>query len=159
LNEEAIKKSRNMALRILTYRARSEKEIYDYIERKGFSKPVIDKTITDMKEYGLIDDQKFAADFINYRKNHGYGFLKIRYELIMKGIDKNIIDSQIEASFNADEDLFRIRMLLSKRTKPAEAIDDKWLMRQTLFLKRRGFQDSLILKALKEYPVNDNISE
>lgn len=152
--EDIINKSRNMVLRLLTYRDRSCKEICEYLERKGFAEPVIEKTIKSMKEFGYLDDQQYAADFIRYKRNSGYGLKRIRYELIFKGIEKDIVDSQIEENFNQEDDLFRIKILLAKRVKDGETITEKWLSRQVMFLKRRGFQEHLIRKALLEYPIN-----
>ena len=36
---------------------------------------------------------------------------------------------------------------------PFNVIDERWLARQVSFLKRRGFQDNLIMTALKDYPL------
>jgi regulatory protein len=158
--ERDLKQARNMALRLLTYRARSGKEVYEYLRRKGFNEPVIKKTIDILKEYSYLDDQKFAEDFINYRKNRGFGLIKIRYELIGKGVDKEIIDSAIENNSNPDDDLERVKAILTKRIKTDQPVCERFLIKQSLFLKKRGFQDKLIIEALKEYQVNDyNYSE
>jgi regulatory protein len=158
--EKILKETRKMVLRLLTYRARTVKEICEYLERKGFTGPVIESTINEMKEYGYLNDYKFASDYIAYRKNRGYGIKRIQYELTSRGIDKQIIVSKIEEEFNPDEDLARIKEILDKRVSVDQKINQKWLVRQALYLKRRGFQDNLIMKALNDYPANDyNYSE
>lgn len=158
--EGALKKAKNMALRLLTYRARSGKEVHEYLERKGFKEPVVQKTIDLLKEYNYLDDRKFTEEYINYRKNRGFGFIRIRYELIMKGIDKKIIDSAIDNNFNPDDDFERIKAILTKRIKTDQPFCENFLFKQSLFFKKRGFQDELIIRALNEYRVNDyNYSE
>ena len=158
MDEEAIlKKSCNMVLRLLTYRDRSCKELHEHLLRKGFTETVIEKTIKKMKEFGYLDDQKYTADYIRCKKYSGYGLKKIQYELILKGIDRDIVDSLIEEKFNEEEDLARIKALLDRRIKTGDRIGEKWLVRQAMFLKRRGFQEHLIRKALIEYPVNSHI--
>jgi len=161
LDEEgALKKAQNMALRLLTYRARSGKEVHEYLERKGFEEAVVQKTLDSLKEYNYLDDKKFTEEYINYRKNRGFGFIRIRYELIMKGIDKIIIDSAIDKNFSPDDDFERIKAILTKRIKTDRPFSENLLLKQSLFLKKRGFQDDLIIRALKEYRANDyNYSE
>ena len=151
--ETALKKARYMVLRLLTFRARSVKEVAEYLERKSFTAAVTEATIKKMIEYGYLDDHKFASDYAAYRKLRGYGLIKVRYELINKGIARQVIDSEIDRQFNPDEDLVRIKELLNKKIPDDEQIDERWLARQVSFLKRRGFQDNLIITALQDYPL------
>lgn len=153
-------KARNMLLKLLTYRSRSIKEATDYLIAKGFVEHLVSTVINEMINYGYLDDEKFVSDFIAYRKNSGYGLLRIRYELKMKGIDRNVIEEKIAENFNHNEDMQRARELLAKRSRGVKKIDDRWLGRQAAFLKRRGFQNSLIIPVLQYYSQKDfNISE
>ncbi len=149
--EVTLRKARNKVLRLLTYRARSRKEVIDYLERKGFSQAVSETVVKEMERYGYIDDERFAADFIAYRKIRGNGLIKVRYELKIKGVDQRIIDEKITENFDPEEDFSRIKEALIKREPLSGGIDQRWLGRQAAFLKRRGFQDNLIIKALNEY--------
>ncbi len=153
--EAALKKARNLVLRFLTYRARSRKEVSEYlVGRKGFSEDISEAVIREMEDYGYIDDERFARDFVSYRKLRGFGILKVRYELSLKGIDDNLVDQVTEELFDPGEDLDRIKELINKRAfnkrKDAQSYD-RWFRKEASFLQRRGFQDNLIVKALKEY--------
>lgn len=150
-----IKKARNIALRLLTYRARSRKEIADHLDNKGFSEQVTAMVLKELEGYGYLDDEKFTLNFISHSKSRGFGLLRIRYELLLKGIDKKTVDSKIDECFEPGDDLNRIKALLKKREIKDQQICDKWIRRQLSYLKNRGFQDSLIRKALMEYPIND----
>ncbi len=154
--EELTKKARSRVLRLLTYRARSAKEVNDYLERKGYGAKIADAVIKEMEHYGYINDYRFAADFISYRKMNGQGVKKIRFELQVKGIEKQLVDELVSEKFDPDDDLRRIKELLAKR-EPCNNnnIDQRWLNRQAGFLTRRGFQDNLIFKALKEYDLSE----
>jgi len=155
--EEALKKARNMVLRLLTIRARSRKEVSDYLERKGFSDQVSAFIVQEMEGYGYINDEQFAEDFIAGRKLRGHGIKKVRYELYMKGLDEDLIDKKVGEHFNPEEDLARIKEILEQRTARRARIDqpcedrERHLRREAAFLKRRGFQDNLIMKALKDF--------
>lgn len=158
--DTAQKKARNIALRLLTYRARSRKEVADHLEKKGFHGYLTATILTELEDYGYIDDEKFTLDFINYRKKRGLGLIRIRYELLMKGIDKEIVDTKIDECFDPEDDFKRIKDILTKRAGKDQQVCENWMKRQFNYLKKRGFQDSLIRKALLEYPVNDyNYSE
>jgi len=153
--EEALKKARNMVLRFLTYRARSRNEVWDYLtRRKGFTEDVSKAVINEMVKYGYIDDESFAREFVSSRKMRGFGVLKIRYELSLKGLDSRLIERVIEESFNPEDDLIRIKEIIDKRNhnkRDRLEYDERWFNKEASFLKRRGFQDSLIVTALKEY--------
>lgn len=154
------KRARSLLLKLLTYRSRSIKEAADYLKNKGFANDISETIIAEMITYGYLNDEKFVDNFISYRKSQGYGKLKVRHELIIKGIDRDIIEVKLETSFNRDDDLDRIKTLLEKRIARKQEIDGRWIKRQAAFLKRRGFQDSLILTALKEYhSLDSNLSD
>jgi len=154
--EEVLKKARNMVLRLLSFRARSRKEVYDYLERKGFPEKVSNITVKEMEGYGYINDEQFAEDFITARKARGHGIKKVRYELYAKGIDEEILNQKVAEHFNPDQDLARIKELLEQRMARRKGIEkpdeerERLIKREAAFLKRRGFQDNLIMKALKD---------
>jgi len=50
----------NVAYHYLTYRARSEVELRQYLHKRGFGDEVVGEIITRLKEQGLIDDVAFA---------------------------------------------------------------------------------------------------
>ncbi len=153
--EALLKKARSGVLRQLTYRDRSVSEVKEYLDRKGYPEDIKDKVVEEMIGYGYLDDRRFAANFISYRKSGGHGLLRVRYELQQKGISRQITDELIDEKFDREEDLEIIREILSKREPPSEEIDQRWIKRQAAFLKRRGFQDNLIFEAIKDY----NLSE
>ncbi len=150
-----LKKARSRVLRLLGYRARSAREVADYLARKGFNANVADTVLNEMLEYGYLDDRKFASDLISYRKSGGHGLKKVRYELQVKGVDRQIIDQLTAEMFDPEDDLCRIRELLARREPYNGQVDHRWVNRQAAYLKRRGFQDGLIFKALKEYGLSE----
>jgi regulatory protein len=160
--ETALKKARYLVLRLLTFRARSTREVSNYLNRKGFTEEIVKEVIDEMTSYGYLNDQKFAQDFIAYRKIRGNGLKKVRYELALKGLDRQIVNDLVEEHFDEEEDLARIEMLLLKRRSGDETVDDRWLSRQIAFLRRRGFQDNLIMSALRKFQEKEkdfNLSE
>ncbi len=154
-DEKLLKKARNRALRYLTYRSRTVKELQDYLAKKNTPAVAADQVIGEMKEYGYLDDGRFAEDYIKYRQMRGYGKIRISYELSLKGLSRNLIEEKLQEcyDFEAEKDL--INKLVSGRTSPDQSIDERWLARQAGFLKRRGFSDTLIIDILSAYKVSD----
>jgi len=152
LDQEALlKKARSGVLRQLTYRDRSVREVEEYLDRKDYPEDIKNMIVKEMLGYGYLDDRRFAANLISYRKSGGHGLLRIRYELQQKGVSRQIADELVEEKFDREEDLEKIREILSKREPLNGEIDQRWINRQAAFLKRRGFQDNLILEAIKDY--------
>lgn len=48
------------ALRLLSYRPRTEQELRQRLRRKGFGAPVVGETLRRLRELGYLDDQAFA---------------------------------------------------------------------------------------------------
>lgn len=61
---------------------------------KGFSSSVINQAIAVAEQKRFIDDDAFAQSYINRNKNKK-GTLKIKNELIIKGVDPNIIEKYL----------------------------------------------------------------
>ncbi len=154
-DQAALKKARSRALRFLTYRARTVKELENYLQQKEFAAGIVTSVIAEMKDYGYIDDYKFVRDYINYRKSRGYGRKRIQYELKLKGAERDFVDELIADSFDREEELNIIREMLVKRLPDDGIIDRRWLTRQAGFLTRRGFQENLIMTVLRELDCNE----
>jgi regulatory protein len=155
VDQAALKKARNRALRFLTYRARTVKELETYLQQKEFAAGIVTAVVAEMKDYGYIDDYKFARDFINYRKSRGFGKKRIKYELKLKGIERDCIEELIADSFDREEELNIIRDMLRKRYPDDGIIDQRWVARQAGFLARRGFHENLIMNVLRELGNNE----
>lgn len=147
IDQAELRKARYRVLRLLTYRQRSRSEIEAYLERKGYPAPVIAAVIAEMEEWGYIDDARFTEEYMRYCLERGFGPYRARYELRQKGIDAALVEKEIPRYFDPAQDLARARAALEKRygdiAKPG---DERLLRRQVQFLKRRGFDDGIIMK-------------
>jgi len=82
----------NAALRFVSFRPRSEKELTDFLTKK-MSKwevigvPLLTKVVERMRELGYVDDKKFADWWIQQRSAfRPKGKRAIAYELRKKGV-------------------------------------------------------------------------
>ncbi|MDA1128448.1 MAG: regulatory protein RecX [Chloroflexi bacterium] len=134
-------KAKNAALRLLTHRQRAEAEIKRRLEGR-FASEVVDRTISDLRRQGLLDDAAFAREWRNSREKfrpRGAGL--IRQELQRMGVDREIIQdalSDFDSSANAYQAGSKYAAKLS--------VEDAAAFRRKLggFLHRRGFGGEVI---------------
>ncbi|HOH91764.1 MAG TPA: RecX family transcriptional regulator [Anaerolineaceae bacterium] len=81
----------NRALRYLSYRARSEAEMRKYLSDKGFSDHVSQTVIDRLKDERLINDPRFAQDWIDNRVSfRPRSQTQLRFELRNKGLSEDL---------------------------------------------------------------------
>ncbi len=152
MTDDIYDKAKNYAYRVLGYRARSEKELRNKILEKGYSRKATNSVIAELKREGLINDKKFGQHWIKTRlENNARSLLVIKRELLLKGIDKEIVESLLD-DFNQDFDEEKVvRRLIDSRMRVVRGLDpEKVKHRLYGFLKRRGFSSQIILKILSD---------
>ena len=91
--ELARRSALDAALRLLSYRGRSRREITDRLKRRGVSEELIEQTCERLVELGLLDDRRFAETLARDRIEFGRkGAHRIRTELRRKGVAQPLID-------------------------------------------------------------------
>lgn len=139
------------ALRLLSIRNHSLNELKQKLIKKKYSLDVIQKVIEDLINLNYLDDRKFADQFYYELLNKGFGPLKIKSEMIKRGIEIKIVDSLLQEYFNSDEEQTKVilkylqKNKFSKKLKTAKEFQNVYN-----HLAGRGFSPSAILKSLKE---------
>jgi regulatory protein len=89
----------NSAIRFVSFRPRSEKELRDFLTKKltkwaVSGEVLLEKVIARMGELGYVDDEKFAAWWVDQRTSFKpKGNRLIKMELSAKGVPVAIISS------------------------------------------------------------------
>ena len=152
LESEVKKESKDAALKFLSYRMRSEKEVRDKLKKKEFANDLIDEVIKDLKRINLIDDSNFASAFVRDKiSNKPQGKILLKQELWKKGIKDETIEKVLKEYFeDEEEELNLAKNLLKKRKKRYENLDKNIAKRRMMsFLLRRGFSYEIVKQALK----------
>jgi regulatory protein len=130
------------ALRFLSYRPRSEKEVVDNLRKHETPEPVVEEIVERLKQNGVVDDVKFARLWLDNRSEfRPRGSFALRSELRQKGIGDAIIEASLEEIDELD------LALRAGRKKAAKLISgDEREFKQKLygFLSRRGFHYEII---------------
>ena len=142
----------NAALALLARRDRSEGELAARLRRKGFTEEEIAATLERCREYGYLDDARFARQRARSLVSNGRAVGgRLRAELKQQGIDEELARQAAEEVEN-DIDSDQLLAELLERRFPgfsyAEA-DDRRRRRVIHYFLRRGFSLDRILAHCK----------
>lgn len=134
------------AYRLLAVRARSEKELRDALQRKGFDKETIAAAIAECQAQRFIDDAGFARQFVQNRLlNRPKGRARLSLELRQKGVDAATIAATLDELLPAAQQAELADQLAEKwRKRLANLPPPKARQRLADFLRRRGFDWEMI---------------
>lgn len=94
------------AMSYLAQRDRTSYEVCEYLKKKEYSKQEIEETILYLREMNYIEDTFYAQRYMEYAASRGKGPVKIKGELLKKGISSEIINELIlgEAAFDKNNE-------------------------------------------------------
>ena len=144
-------KAKQKAFRLLTIRARSEKELRTKLKEKGYDESVVGDVTARLRELRYLDDESFARGWArNLAVNKLWGNIRIEASLRDKGIPKELIERVIGEVREEFSEQKALRALLRKkegsRSLKMDAGDKRKLTRS---LMGRGFPLDLIFDVLR----------
>ncbi len=145
------------ALRFLSFRPRSEREVRDHIRKKfrisdfGFRisvDQVIDNVIDRLKHLGYLNDLEFARWWIEQRQTHRpRGARLIRSELFQKGIAQEIIEQVL--SEDEESEVEQALKTAQKKLRSYQKLDPReFKQKMGQYLARSGFDWEVIKETL-----------
>ncbi|PIP74614.1 MAG: hypothetical protein CO135_01745 [Candidatus Levybacteria bacterium CG_4_9_14_3_um_filter_35_16] len=149
----------NRALKFLSFRPRSEKEIRDYLELKTKNLKLktkdetIDSIIKKLKEHRFLNDEEFARLWIESRlKYKPRSISLIKRELLLKGVDKDVIDAQISnLQFTISNELENAQKLIIRKIERYKDLSKQEIYQKLgRFLAGKGFNWDTIKKSIDE---------
>lgn len=148
---DLLSKAKNYAFLLLKFRPRSEKEIYQRLKKKKFDDRIIKETIAFLKDKDFINDNYFAKAWVESRLKRPLGLRRIKQELRIKGIGKEIIDSQIDEikkNYSEEDIVAEIARERFNRLKNIEP--EKAKRRLYAYLLRRGFSPEIVIDVINK---------
>ena len=133
------------------YQERCVKDVRDKLKTYDIPQVDRDKILEYLLDNRFVSDERFAKSFVRGKVNQsGWGMNKIRFHLMQKGIDKDLID---EALGQTDEEIYRQRLIdiLKTKSKTVKAETDYEKKRKlAAYAMQKGFEGSLVWEVLKE---------
>lgn len=142
---------KNSAIRIIERSYKSEKEMKDKLLLKGYDEITIERTLDFLKEYNFLNDENYARIYVK-DKIKAEGKRKIKYTLIRKGIDDNLIEDELSKVLSDDLKEVALALALKKYNTLKKRENDKYKLSQKLyrFLVSKGYDFDLISQVVKE---------
>ena len=136
---------KNLALYHLSFKARTEKEVREYLKKYDIDENIASQVIANLKEDKWINDGQYAYAIINANHLSGdKGPYVLTQKLAQKGISKSTIE-EILKEFDFSDVAQRVANKLLKKYEgklPARALQDKII--QNLTNKGFSYSDAKI---------------
>ncbi len=144
----------DLCYRYLTLRNRSQKEIYDYLQKKNAEEDVVEKIIAKLIEQHFLDDEKFARSWVLSRaRTKPKGRTVLVMELRQKGIAQDIIDKVLsEESEEIPDELTQAKNIIARHMEKLDGFPRQAVYQKVgAFLMRRGYNWTIAKKAIDSY--------
>jgi regulatory protein len=149
VEKEEERKVREKALRYLSFRNRSVKELKTFLLGKGYDPELISRTLTRLEDVGLLNDRAFAKAWVEGRAtSKGMGARLLEQELRQKGIKKEIISAALEGLGNEED---RALTFARARVERMKGLNKETAKRRLAgFLQRRGFGVETVYEVVRK---------
>jgi regulatory protein len=155
MNSSPSNRAYQTALHLLARREHSRVELNQKLMAKKYAELEIQAALTALAERNLQSDKRFAECYLRSRQQKGVGPLKIRQELGLRGISKEIIAELVQMADNAWFKLVRECWRRHFKGKKPENAPER--AKQARFLTARGFTRDHINSLIKDS--NDDYDE
>ena len=141
------------ALNLLSFRARSSRELQRRLTEKGGSRERADRVIQRLRDAGLVNDADFARQLTRSKLAGGASRRRVQQELFKRGVSRDVADEAV-AEVAEDEgmtDADSIERVARKKWRTLGDVDDATRRRRLFaFLARRGFDSSDVSRVVKQ---------
>ena len=140
------------AAKLLAAKQRSVEELRErLLEGRGATKANVEEVIARLREYGYLDDAKFAQSYASLRlRERPIGRRRLQRDLWLKKVDKQTIETALDEVFETTPEEELIDRAIAKRVrlrgKPKTREDAKKLFDHLL---RQGFGFELVSEKVR----------
>lgn len=149
------------AVGALARRMRTERELRRLMRLRAepgeSGEQAIEAVITRLKELSYLNDARFAADYTRLRKeNEKLGPRRIRQDLSIKGVSKDLIADAVSTAYGDDDEVALARQYIERKRikQPAGENRQKEASRVMGRLLRAGFSSATVFKLLRQWGVD-----
>jgi len=155
---EVLRKTFERAVKLLAAKPRSVAELRERLLRgKNTNEEVVEIVITRLREYGYLNDERFAFSYASYKvKQKPVGRRRLERDLKFKKIDSGIANEALEMVFTETPEEQLIDQAIAKRLrirgKPKNRAEAKSLFDHLL---RQGFEFELVSEKIRSLTKDD----
>jgi regulatory protein len=150
---EEVKKAKIKAVKLLSVRARSRKELDERLKRSGFSTGAIDETLRELERLDLVNDAEFAVLFARTKMaQKPQGKLALSLQLKKKGIEETAIENAIAKAYEGTNESEVAFSLANRKKQQFRNLEEqKAKKRLSDYLLRRGFRFDVVRDVLENW--------
>ncbi|MBM7580701.1 recombination regulator RecX [Jeotgalibacillus terrae] len=158
--EDQVRKGFNKALVYLSYRMRSEHEIFLHLKEHEMGEAAIEEALHKLRRYGYVNDEAFAKAFMNTKINTtDKGPLQIKLGLSEKGVSNEIIEALLSEK-DADEWKERAFAIMEKVIKKNPKLSPLQIKKKAQdTLARKGYSGQTVSAVLADLSVERDEDE
>lgn len=133
--ENEAQRCRHIAVGLLARREHSNLELRNKLRLRDYGESVIEPVLAELIDKGLLCNERFAECYVRSRVNRGIGPVRLKQELLERGVDAGLAES-----FLVDQDWQQLALVVRrKRFGEANPGNVKDRAKQSRFLQYRGF--------------------
>src|SRR3984893_13896620 len=129
------------AVTLLARRDFASAELRAKLRSQGFDEGVAGEVIAGLAARGVLDDRRFAENYVNWHAGRGQGPIRIAADLRRHGLPEGLIEAALASGPDWQAVARRVRTTKFGRQPPASWADK---VRQARFLQYRGFSSDHI---------------
>lgn len=143
--------ARTICLHLLTQRARSRAELAYRLRSRNVPDDVAGRVLDRLAEVGLVDDQSFAADFVQAKRaERGLSARELSRQLRAKGVGTEAIDTAL-ADLDEQAERVTARRLAERKLRSMSGLDTPVQIRRLAgLLARKGYSPGLTFQVVRE---------
>jgi len=146
----------NYAVRALGGRAHSAGELRDKLSRRADRPEDIDAVLAKLREFGYLNDQRFAENFASARlENQGFGKMRVLRELRQRRVAPKLAEQVTEKAFEDTNETDLIQAFLRRKYRGKDLgpflAEEKNLASAFRRLRYAGFSSGASIRVLKQY--------
>jgi regulatory protein len=152
------RKTFERAIKLLAAKPRSIAELRDRLLRgKNTNAEVVETVIARLREYGYLDDERFAFSYASYKvKQRPVGRRRLERDLKMKKVETGVANEALELVYAETSEEQLIDQAIAKRLRirgrPKNRLEAKSLFDHLL---RQGFEFELVSEKIRSLTTDD----
>ena len=152
-------RAKQRALDYLAHKPRTEEEVRRKLRRQDAPEAVIEDVVARLYELSYLDDEAYAEDYVRNRfASKKYGPVRIRRELVERGVDRHTADAAVDDLF-AEKDVRAAARTHAEKRWDRLSDEEPRRRKQKVYryLRRRGFTSDTINPLLDELERETNV--
>lgn len=154
--EDNFLKAKSRSLNYLSKSYKTDKEVRDKLFQNGYDDSTINRVLEFLNEYDFVNDERYVELYIK-GKCKKYGNNRIKYELQLKGIDKQLILSKLSETDKEYEISIAYEIAMKKYNQLKNSCNEKNKIRRKLndFLVRKGYNYNIVQNIIRRIEVGE----